>query len=94
MIPIPLEKYFRCNGYAVNALCLRAAEAEATARAAKKLPNPAPEAFDPAASLREKGKRLQATKRELNRSDIRTPLGSQWHPRTVRNQLFSQVAVV
>jgi DNA invertase Pin-like site-specific DNA recombinase len=66
----------------------RAAEAAVIARAAKKLPKPEREVLDLAARLREKGKGLRAIARELNRLNIRTPLGSQWHPWTVRNQLF------
>jgi len=68
----------------------RAAEAAVIARAAKKLPKPEPELLDLAARLNREGKGLRAIARELNRLKIRTPLGSQWHPWTVRNQLIRQ----
>ena len=68
----------------------RAAEAAVIARAAKKLPKPEPELLDLAARLSREGKGLRAIARELNRLKIRTPLGSQWHPWTVRNQLIRQ----
>jgi DNA invertase Pin-like site-specific DNA recombinase len=66
----------------------RAAEAAAIARAAKKLPKPEPEVLGLAARLKKEGKGLRAIARELNRLNIRTPLGSLWHPWTVRNQLL------
>jgi DNA invertase Pin-like site-specific DNA recombinase len=66
----------------------RAAEAAVIARAAKKLPKPEPELLDLAARLQREGKGLRAIARELNRLKIRTPLGSQWHPWTVKNQLL------
>lgn len=68
----------------------RAAEAAVIARAARKLPKPEPELLDLAARLKREGKGLRAIARELNRLKIRTPLGSQWHPWTVRNQLLGQ----
>jgi len=68
----------------------RAAEAAVIARAAKRLPKPEPELLDLAARLSREGKGLRAIARELNRLKIRTPLGSQWHPWTVRNQLIRQ----
>jgi DNA invertase Pin-like site-specific DNA recombinase len=66
----------------------RAAEAAVIARAAKKLPKPEPEVLELPAALRERGKGLRAIARELNRLNIRTPLGFQWHPWEVRNQLL------
>lgn len=68
----------------------RAAEAAMIARAAKHLPKPEPELLDLAARLRREGKGLRAIARELNRLKIRTPLGFQWHPWTVRNQLLRE----
>jgi DNA invertase Pin-like site-specific DNA recombinase len=68
----------------------RAAEAAVIARAAKKLPKPEPELLDLAARLQREGKGLRAIARELNRLKIRTPLGSQWHPWTVKNQLLER----
>jgi DNA invertase Pin-like site-specific DNA recombinase len=68
----------------------RAAEAAVIARAAKKLPKPEPELLDLAARLQGEGKGLRAIARELNRLKIRTPLGSQWHPWTVKNQLLER----
>ncbi len=66
----------------------RAAEAAVIARAAKNVPKPEPELLDLAARLKMEGKGLRAIARELNRLKIRTPLGSQWHPGTVKNQLL------
>jgi DNA invertase Pin-like site-specific DNA recombinase len=69
----------------------RAAEAAVIARAAKKLPKPKREILDLAARLQREGKGLRAIARELNSLNIRTPLGFQWHPWTVRNQLLQNV---
>ena len=68
----------------------RAAEAAVIARAAKKLPKPKREILDLAARLQREGKGLRAIARELNGLNIRTPLGFQWHPWTVRNQLLHE----
>jgi DNA invertase Pin-like site-specific DNA recombinase len=67
----------------------RAAEAAVIARAAKKLPKPKREILDLAARLQREGKGLRAIARELNSLNIRTPLGFQWHPWTVKNQLIT-----
>jgi len=66
----------------------RAVEAAVIARAAKKLPKPEPEVLDLAVRMKSQGKGLRAIARELNRLKIRTPLGFQWHPWTVKNQLL------
>ena len=68
----------------------RAAEAAVIARSAKKLPKPEPELLDLVARLKREGMGLRAIARELNRLKIRTPLGFQWHPWTVKNQLLQE----
>jgi DNA invertase Pin-like site-specific DNA recombinase len=69
----------------------RAAEAAAIARAAKPHYAPAPEVLKLMTDRRTQGKSIRAITRELNRLNIRTPLGKQWYPCTVRTQLLNSL---
>ena len=65
----------------------RAAEAATLARAAKGINAPPPEVLKLITGWREQGRGLRDITRELNRLNIRTPQGNQWHASTVRSQL-------
>ncbi len=60
--------------------------AEATKRAAEvnRSEPPAPEIFAFMRQLQERGESLRAIARQLNRLNLRTARGSQWHAKTVR----------
>ncbi len=68
----------------------RAAEMVAAARAARNLPRPAPEVQHLMSQFQGQGKGLREIARELNRLAIRTPRGSQWYAKTVKEQLTPQ----
>ena len=65
----------------------RAAEMIAAARAARDLPKPAPEVQRLMSQYQGQGKGLREIARELNRLAIRTPRGSLWYAKTVKEQL-------
>ncbi len=65
----------------------RAAQMIAAARAARDLPRPAPEVQRLMSQYQAQGKGLREIARELNRLAIRTPRGSQWYAKTIKEQL-------
>jgi DNA invertase Pin-like site-specific DNA recombinase len=71
----------------------RIAEARAKALAVKRAVRPAPEVLKLMADWRGQGKGLREIARELNRLGLRTPRGSLWYAKTVKEQL-DQCAVV
>jgi DNA invertase Pin-like site-specific DNA recombinase len=64
----------------------RIAEARAKALATQ-TQRPAPEVLDLITEKRVQGKGLREIARELNRLNLRTPRGNQWHAKTIRDQL-------
>ena len=65
----------------------RPLEALERANAAKNYPKPAPEVQRLMGQFQAQGKGLREIARELNRLAIRTPRGSQWYAKTVKDQL-------
>ncbi len=62
------------------------------ANAAKHIQKPAPEVQRLMRSLHAQGKGLREIARELNRLNIRTPRGSLWYAKTIKEQLASAIA--
>jgi len=68
----------------------RGAEAAAIARAGRNIQAPPPEVLKLMNEWKGQGRGLRDITRELNRLNIRTPQGNQWHASTIRTQLLAE----